>query len=126
MDYLTGDRMAELGIPTDKIGSRLPGRGHATFVPDERSGGGNDPVGGLTVDSGASHPELLGKMPGNREWANARLRDRVDATIAHEREEARRGGSHVEAIRHAPETDLAISDRARQILRAMRPTEGPR
>jgi hypothetical protein len=25
MDYVTGDRMTELGIPTDKIGSRLPG-----------------------------------------------------------------------------------------------------
>jgi hypothetical protein len=25
LDYLAGDRMTELGIPTDKIGSRVPG-----------------------------------------------------------------------------------------------------
>ncbi len=46
LDYLTGDRMAELGIPTEKTGSRVPGQGHACFIPDERSGGGNDPAGG--------------------------------------------------------------------------------
>ena len=63
MDYLTGDRMTELGIPTDKIGSRTPGKGHATFIPDERSGGGNDPAGGLTVDSGVFNSDLLGTMP---------------------------------------------------------------
>jgi hypothetical protein len=37
MDYLTGDRMTELGIPTNKIGSRVPGQGHATLIPHERS-----------------------------------------------------------------------------------------
>src|SRR4051812_21107770 len=31
MDYLTGDPMAELGIPANNLGSRVPGRGHATF-----------------------------------------------------------------------------------------------
>ena len=126
MDYLIGDRMAELGIPTDRIGSRLPGEGHATYLPQERSGGGNDPAGGLTLDSGVFNPELLGTLPGNREWAKARLRDRVDAAIAHEHEEAGRGGSHVESLKHAPDTELPISEGGRHILRAMRPKEKPR
>jgi hypothetical protein len=39
MDYLTGDRMTELGILTGRIGSRTPGKGHATFILVERSGG---------------------------------------------------------------------------------------
>jgi hypothetical protein len=67
-------------------------------------------MGGLTVDSGVFNPDLLGTMPGNKEWAKARLRDRVDATIAHEHEEARREGSHVEARSHAPYTELLISE----------------
>jgi hypothetical protein len=126
LDYLTGDRMAELGIPTEQTGSRLPGRGHACFIPDERSGGGNDPAGGLTLDSGVLNPKLLGTLPGSDEWAKARLRDRFDAAIAHEHEEARWGGSHVEALRHAPDTELPIRDGARHILRAMRPKERQR
>jgi hypothetical protein len=126
MDYLTGDRMAELGIPTERTGSRIPGKGHATFIPHERDGGGNDRFGGLTVDSGAFNPEPLGTLAGNKEWAKARLRDRLDATIAHEHEEARRGGSHVEALKHAPDTELPIRERARDLLRAMRPKEPDR
>jgi hypothetical protein len=51
--------MAELGILTDQIGSRVPGQGHACFNHNERSGGGNDPAGGLTLDSGILNPELL-------------------------------------------------------------------
>lgn len=119
-DYLTGDRMAELGIPTEKIGSRDPLRGHACFMPHERTGGGNDPAGGLTLDSGILNPELLGTLPGSQEWAKARLRDRMDAAIAHEHEEARRGGSHVEALWYAPDTELPIREGGRHILRAMR------
>lgn len=117
--------MAELGIPAGKAGSRAPGRGHSCFIPEERSGGGNDPAGGLTLDSGILNPELLGTLPGSREWARARLRDRfdVEAAMAHEHEEARRGGSHVEALRYAPDTELPIREGARHILRAMRPTE---
>ena len=124
MDYLGGDRMAELGIPAGRIGSRVPGHGHTTFIPDERSGGGNDPAGGITLDSGVFNPDLLGTLPGSEEWAKARLRDRIDATIAHEYEESRRGGSHVEALKRAPETELPIHEAARYILRAMRPSEG--
>jgi hypothetical protein len=118
--------MTELGIPTDQIGSRLPGQGHATFIPSERTGGGNDPGGGLTVDSGVFNPDLLGTLPGTREWAKGRLRDRLDATIAHENEEARGGADHIEALKHAPDTELPISEGGRHILRAMRPKERER
>lgn len=121
LDDLTGDRMADLGIPTEQIGSRDPARGHACFMPHERTGGGNDPAGGLTLDSGVLNPELLGTLPGSEEWARGRLRDRIDAAIAHEYEEARRGGSHFEALLHSPETELPIREGARDILRAMRP-----
>ena len=70
----------------------MPGQGLATFIPSERSGGGDDPAGRLTVNSGVFNPELLGTLPGSKEWERGRLRDRIDATIAHEHEEARRTG----------------------------------
>lgn len=104
----------------------MPGQGHACFISGERRGGGNDPAGGLTLDSGILNPELLGTLPGSGEWAKARLRDRIDAAIAHEHEEARRGGSHLEALRHAPDTELPITEGARHILRAMRSKESQR
>lgn len=52
LDYPTGDRMAELGIPTGQIGSRTPGQGHACFMPHKVRGVGNDPAGGLMLDPG--------------------------------------------------------------------------
>jgi hypothetical protein len=72
------------------------------------------------------NPELLGTLPGHKEWAKGRLRDRLDAAIAHEHEEARRGGDHVEALKHAPDTELPISERGRHILRTMRLKEPER
>ncbi len=59
----------------------------------------------------------MGKGPG---------RDRLDAAIAHEYEEARRGGNHDEALKYAPETELPIAEGGRHILRAMRPKERQR
>jgi hypothetical protein len=44
-----------------------------------------------------------------------------DSTGAYE--ESRRAGSHAEAQRHAPDTELPIREGARHILRAMRPKE---
>ena len=122
LDYLVSQRMLDLGIPADKIGSRDPLRGHLTFMPQERSGGGNDPTGGLTVDSGVFNSWLLGTMRGHEAWESARLRDRIDAIIVHEYEESRRG-SHVEAVMHAPDTELPIPRASRRILLAMRSLE---
>ena len=123
LDYLTAQRMTELGIPIGKIGTPEPGNDHATFIPHEQTGGGNDATGGLTLDSGVLNPDLLGTLPENEEWAKARLCDRMDAAIAHEHEEARRGGSHVEALRYAPETELPIREGGLHLLRAIRPKE---
>jgi hypothetical protein len=44
----------------------------------------------------------------------------MDALAAHEDTEWREGGDHAAAVRKAPETELPISDRARQILMAMK------
>ena len=122
LDYLISQRMLDLGIAAERIGSRDPMKGHLSFMPHERNGGGNDPRGGLTLDSGVFNSGLLGTLPGNREWAKARLRDRIDAAIAHEFEESR-FGSHIEALRHAPDTALPIREESRRILSAMRPSE---
>ena len=60
MDYHASQRMTELGIPTDQIGSSVPVHGirHATFIPYEKTGGGNGPGGRLVVDSGVFNPDL--------------------------------------------------------------------
>jgi hypothetical protein len=46
------------------------------------------------------------------------LRDRIDATIAHEYEELRAGGKHAEAVKAAAKRKLPISDDARRLNRA--------
>ncbi len=127
MDYLTGDRMTELGIPTGKIGTRVPGQGYFTFVPSERTGGGNDPRGGLTVDSAIFNPDLyadLGEEVSSF-WAKSRLRDRMDAVIAHEHAEAL-GATHLEAVEHAADTQLPIREGARILLRVIAGQKPPR
>jgi hypothetical protein len=49
-----------------------------------------------------------------------RLKDRIDASIAHEYEELRHGGDHSAALKVAAETPLPISDDARRLNRARR------
>ena len=51
-------------------------------------------------------------------WAKSSLRHRLDALIAHEETEFRTG-SHILALRIAPQTDLPISEAARNLLRQM-------
>ena len=46
------------------------------------------------------------------------LRDRIDATIAHEYEELCHGGVHAAALKAAAKTKLPISGQARRINRA--------
>ena len=58
-----------------------------------------------------------------RNWANDRLRDRLDQVIAHEYAEAA-GISHQEAVQRAAETPLAIRETARQRLRMMAEVDG--
>jgi hypothetical protein len=75
----------------------------------------------INVDSGVLNPNLLGDpVAGGAAltWSMARLRDRIDAVIAHEFEEAI-AGTHGAALQNAPNTNLNISNGARQILREM-------
>ena len=59
------------------------------------------------------NPELLKGKKGGRIWPKMRLKDRIDAIIAHEYEELRAGGQHADALKAAAKTDLTISGKAR-------------
>jgi trimeric autotransporter adhesin len=75
---------------------------------------GNDVSGTRAVPNGADgvYGEEAGKL-----WAGSRLKDRMQAIIAHEEAEYRTG-SHAGAL--ATDTELPVSHRAKEILRAMR------
>jgi hypothetical protein len=73
------------------------------------------------VDPGILNPELNAVENGPeaaRIWAKARLRDRIQAVIAHEDIESR-GLPYAEAVQRAPETELPIGEDARRILRSI-------
>jgi len=123
LDWQASIRMDELGIPRDRIGSsdRDHGIEWCAFNPYERDGGGNNPDGPVNVDSGVLNPELLTKAYSGKTaklWRKARLRDRMDAIIAHEVSEADYR-THEAALETAPKTELRISERARRILLEM-------
>ena len=76
----------------------------------------------MIIDSGLLNDDLLKKDYGTkaaRLFERARLRDRLDVIIAHEYEEHRHGMSHEAALKAAPKTELPISDRARELAKAM-------
>ena len=111
-------RMKELGLPDDKIGSSpltKPG-GWRSFDPADRTGGSIER--GVVVNSGCLNPDLMKGKKGNRVWAKATLRDRIDAVIAHEYEESL-CGDHSDAVRAAARTKLPITEGARRICKAM-------
>jgi hypothetical protein len=111
-------RMDELGIHRDLNGEpNYAGDGRWwSFNPGGRIGGNT--ITGIVVDSGALNPALLRGKKGERLWRQSRLRDRIDAVIAHEYEESR-CGDHVKALKAAATTELPITDGARRICRAM-------
>src|ERR1017187_3956675 len=122
LNYHVENRMMELGLPSGQIGFPDPDQGGAwhTFFPHAGKGGvvfGE----GIGVDSGVFNPDLLkddyGRKAGSL-FERSRLRDRLDAIIAHEYEE-QRTGSHLAALKAAPRTTLPISDQAKEIARAM-------
>jgi hypothetical protein len=83
LDEYCAVRMEELGIPQDKLVADDP-RLHmkwCAFDPEGRDGG--NITGGITVNSGVLNPDLLKGEKGGRVWPTARLRDRIDAIIAH-------------------------------------------
>jgi hypothetical protein len=125
LDYAISQRMMELGIPDRQIGMKNIGYGppRLAFQPHGEVGGRIAPNGEILVDSGVLNDDLLREHYGDKaakRFADSSLRHRVDAVVAHELEEYRHGMDHEAAVKHAPETDLPISDRAREILREMR------
>jgi hypothetical protein len=111
-------RMHELGIPEHERGQPdYDGDGRwRAFDPKGRKGGAN--TTGAVVDSGVLNPELLKGQKGGRIWPKMRLKERIDAIIAHEYEELHAGGKHADAIKNAAMTKLPISDEARRLNRA--------
>jgi hypothetical protein len=111
-------RMEELRIPSDQIGADdlRPGMRWCAFDPQGREGG--NITSGITVNSGVLNPDLLKGQKGGRIWPKARLRDRIDAIIAHEWAESKHV-NHEAALKAAAKTELPVSDGAKRILRAM-------
>src|SRR4051794_27946324 len=118
LDQYCAIRMDELGIPEGKNGAPdFDGDGKwRAFDPEGRSGG--NITSGVYLNSGVLNPELLKGKKGGRIWPKARLRDRIDAIIAHEWAEDQTS-DHDAALKAAARTKLPISDGARRILRAM-------
>ena len=116
-------RMRELGIAERRIGAPDYDRGgeRRAFLPDDAKGGTNDFAGRIYVDSGVLNPQLNSEAlcpEASTLWARSRLRDRIDAVIAHEYEES--GGiSHDQVVERVAETALPIGESARRILRSI-------
>ena len=68
---------------------------------------------GVYLNSGVLNLALLKGRKGGRIWPKARLRDGIDAIIAHQRQENRHG-IHAAAVKAAPKTELPISNEARR------------
>jgi hypothetical protein len=122
IELVVCQRMMDLGIPTGRIGFPDPDQGGVWRAFFPQTGRGGVVLGeGIGLDSGVFNPDLLTADYGRRAgrfFARSRLRDRMDAIIAHEFEE-QRNGSHVGALKAAPRTALPISPRAREICKAM-------
>jgi hypothetical protein len=124
LDLVVAGRMDDMGIHHSQIGmpDDIAGNDWAAFHPHGMEGGNNSPDGRLIVDSGVLNLDLLRRDYGSeaaRLFEKSRLRDRLDAIIAHEYEEHRHGMDHEAALRAAPWTKLPITERAREICQAM-------
>ena len=110
--------MEELGIPEPLQGADDLRQNMRWCAFDAEGREGGNITGGITVNSGVMNPDLLKGGKGARVWLKARLRDRIDAVIAHEYEESKTV-DHVASLKAAAKTGLPITNGARRILRAM-------
>jgi hypothetical protein len=130
LDQYTTIRMDELGVPKGRMGTSDHDHGieWCSFNPYEDTGGGVGAQKQINVDSGVFNPDLLTGPYGDETgglWVSSRLRDRIDAIIAHELSEGD-NSTHEAALRAASQTQMPITHRAREILRAMeRGWKGP-
>jgi len=135
LEFHSRRRMRELEIPAHRIGAYdidFDFR-HAAFFPKEMSGGAHSPGARINLNSGILNPELFAPKSGPEvatSWAKGRLRDRMDAIIAHEDIEGLRvaageelKAAHAAAVALAPDTPRPIREGARHILRAIREHE---
>jgi hypothetical protein len=139
------DRMTELGIPKKNQGAgirRLPPKGEKpppgtkgmqpfmdengkAFNPTGSTRGGRmrsgsyDPRYGGDESGISVHGNVFNDWKGFELWNKSSVADRIDATIAHEWSEFNEL-SHWETAQVIPETKLAISQRAKELLRYMR------
>jgi hypothetical protein len=124
LEIATGQVMIDLGLTRHEMGLRDPVRKleHHTFFPNERDCGGVSPLKQINLDSGIMNPAVMDRPYGEvcgKLWRKTRLRDRMQASIAHEKAEGEYDHDHELALIAGPETKLTISHRAREILRAM-------
>ena len=123
-------RMRDIGVPERFIGVADPDYRveRRAFFPHQSQGGGNIRDRGINLDSGILNPDLVDARSNpvvSSLWRRARLRDRIDAVIAHELEEAE-GATHAGAVRRAADTRLDISEGAVRVLQADAGRESPR
>jgi hypothetical protein len=127
-------RMRQVGVPEEMIGTKWWGEGADAFIagrqPPQVGGsmkiGADGKPGGINIDAAVLDTDAP-KMGNIESWRSANLKDRIDAVIAHEHAEfmAPKGvDGHIHALRNAEHTALAISDTAREILKAYRAAEG--
>jgi hypothetical protein len=123
LEIATGEVMIDLGLTQHEMGLRDPDRNreHHTFFPNERDCGGITQKGQINLDSGVMNLSAMDRPYGEecgKLWRKSKLRARMQAIIAHEKSEYEHNGDHELALIAAPETDLPISKRAKEILRA--------
>ena len=124
LDRLVAVRMEDLGLSMDQIGMPDDDRGipWAAFHPLGTEGGYNSPDGRLVVESGLFNFDLLREDYGEdaaRLYADSDVTSRLDAIIAHEYEETATGAAMSRRSNMPLPPELPITDRAREIARAM-------
>jgi hypothetical protein len=139
LNVVVARRMRAVGVPDSMIGIHgMPYEDPGAFVRTHAVGGSNNNIPdrgimgdrpGINVDIAVldvAFPPMLKVVS----WSEGRLKDRIDAVIAHEYTEVLSTGlpvgrtPHQYAVQAAPETSLKITEGARRILRDYRRIEG--